>query len=191
MRASVIIYTIALIVTFLNAAGEEIKQGAMDELAVFKHGTLREAQACVQGLESELKKNPDNDRTKKLIEAIQSVFRAEFAITKAAKEKSDAVKDLKLKTRGYQIAAQPSSLSGRVNYDTVNRAKRGIINARSKIKKAIDDISEGQKNLEATLAGISSDLQLQDREVLYPVWQKVAARNGLSIEVDPEIRTGS
>jgi hypothetical protein len=168
-----------------DAAEPDPNQHVVAAFSVFKTGTLKEAKTSIARLDAELKKKPDNERIKNLKVYIKEIFLADHAVTQAIKNKGYAENIVKSKKRNLGMVSKPSTLSRVIDKQAVVRAKKELTQANAGLKKAKKEVSQEVKNLQGTIKRISGKIQLPDRELLNPVFDKLAERHGFAPTREP------
>ena len=168
-----------------DAAEPDPNQHLVAAFSVFKTGTLKEAKKSIARLDALLEKKPDNERVKNLKVFIKEVFLAEYAVTQAVKNKEDAEKTIQSKKRNLGIVSKPSALTRTIDKQAVARVKKELGQANEGLKKAEKEVSQEVKNLQDTIKRISGKIQSPDRELLDPVFDKLAERHGFAPVTEP------
>jgi hypothetical protein len=173
----------------IDAAEPDPNQQVAAAFSVFKTGTLKEAKKCIARLDAVLEKEPDNERVKNLKVFIKEVFLAEYAVTQAVKNKEDAERTVQSKNRNLGMVSKPSTLSLVVDKQAVARAKKKLAQANADLKKAQKEVSQEVKNLQDAIKRISGKIQSPDRELLDPVFDKLAERHGFAPIKEPDTKS--
>lgn len=152
------------------------KKDPLTALGAFKNATLDEAKECIRLLDEELAKDPKNARIPVLKTTIMNVFRAEASLVSALNTRAATGKEIERLTQNLAISSKPSSLTGKVNNDEVQRIRRELDAVKS---NSASKIQAAKSALQDSLDRARKTIPSPDKEALSGVWEKISDRNGL------------